>query len=186
MNLAKKLVEVREAANISRTQLVDLLNLKGIDVKAYTIGKWETGASKPTVETFLAICDICRVMDIRQTFAEKRLMRLYDIPVSAGVGNYLDEGSHAMIEVDSTVPHSADYALRISGDSMMPRFVDRQIIFVHEQPALDEGEIGIFSLNQDVYLKKLGRGCLLSLNSSYEPIPIGEYDDFRVFGRVVG
>ncbi|MCL2367847.1 MAG: LexA family transcriptional regulator [Oscillospiraceae bacterium] len=186
MNLAKKLIEVREGAHLSRAQLVERLRLKGIDVKAYTIGKWETGASKPTVETFLAICDICRVMDIRQTFGGMRLIRLYDLPVSAGVGNYLDEGSHEMIEVDNTVPGSADYAVRVSGDSMMPRFVDQQIIFIHEQPSLDEGEIGVFCLNNEVYLKKLGRGCLISLNSNYEPIPVGEYDDLRVFGKVVG
>jgi len=186
MDLGKKLIEVREAAELSRSQLVDLLFQKGIDVKVYTIGKWETGASKPTVETFLAICDICRVMDIRETFAGKRLMRLYDVPVSAGLGNYLDAGEHEMIEVDSTIPNTADYALRISGDSMMPRFVDQQIIFIHEQPALDEGEIGVFCLNDEVYLNKLGRGCLISLNSRYEPIPIREYDELRVFGKVVG
>ena len=186
MNLAKKLIEVREAANISRVQLAGLLSQKGIDVKTYTIGKWETGASKPTVEVFLAICDICRVVDIRQTFSEKRLLRLYDISVSAGSGNYLDHGEHEMIEVDSTVPSSADYALRVSGDSMTPRFVDRQIIFVHEQLVLDEGEIGIFCLNNTAYLKKLGRGCLISLNSSYGPIPLCEHDDLRVLGKVVG
>ena len=186
MDLANKLAEVRKSAKISRTQLAQLLSQKGIDVKTYTIGKWETGASKPTVETFLAICDICRVIDIRGTFAEKRLVRLYDIPVSAGLGNYLDSGEHEMIEVDNTVPNTADYAVRVSGDSMAPRFVDQQIIFVHEQQALDEGEIGIFCFNSEAYLKKLGRGCLISLNSSYEPIPIGEYDDVRVLGKVVG
>jgi len=186
MDLGKKLLEVREAAELSRTQLVGLLNQEGFDVKAYTLGKWETGASKPTVEAFLAICDICRVQDIRQAFADRRLVRLYDIPVSAGLGNYLNDGAHEMIEVDNTVPHTADYAVRVSGDSMMPRFIDKQIIFVHEQPALDEGEIGIFCLNNDVYLKKLGRGCLISLNNKYEPIPVGEYDDLRVFGKVVG
>lgn len=186
MDLGKKLIEVREAANISRTQLVELLNQKGFDVKAYTIGKWETGASKPTVEAFLAICDICRVIDIHQTFIGKRLLRLYSIPVSAGLGNYLDNGDHEMIEVDNTVPGIADYAVRVSGDSMLPRFVDKQIIFVHEQPVLDEGEIGIFYLNNDAYLKKLERGFLISLNSKYEPIPIRDYDDFKVFGKVVG
>jgi len=91
-----------------------------------------------------------------------------------------------MIEVESTVPSSADYAVRVSGDSMMPRFVDQQIIFIHEQSALDEGEIGIFCLNNDAYLKKLGRGCLISLNPKYDPIPISEHDDFKVFGKVVG
>ena len=186
MDLGRKLAEVREGAKITRAGLAEQLHQRGFDVKTYTIGKWETGASKPGVEAFLAICDICRVMDIRQTFAEKRLLRLYDTPVSAGLGNYLLDGDHQMIEVDGTVPMTADYALRVSGDSMTPRFVDSQIIFVHEQPALDEGEIGIFCLNDDVYLKKLGRGCLISLNSSYQPIPLGEYDDLRVFGKVVG
>lgn len=186
MNLGKRLSEVREGANLSRAQLAEHLKQKGFDVKTYTICKWESGASKPTVEAFLAVCDICRVLDIREAFAGKRLLRLYDIPVSAGLGNYLDGGGYEMIEVESTVPSSADYAVRVSGESMTPRFVDRQIIFIHEQPTLSEGEIGIFRLNNDTYLKKLGKNCLLSLNADYAPIPIGEHDDLSVFGKVVG
>lgn len=186
MNLGKKLLEVREAAKISRGQLVELLKERGFDVKTYTISKWETGVSRPTIEVFLAICDICRVVDIRQAFADKRLLRLYDIPVSAGFGNYLDVGTYEMIEVDNTVPGLADYAVRVSGNSMMPRFIDQQIIFIHEQPALDEGEIGIFLLDNDTYLKKLGKGYLISLNSDYSPIPIQEHSSFKVLGKVVG
>ncbi len=186
MDLGKRLSEVRENAKLSRAQLSELLKQKGFDVKTYTLCKWETGVSKPTVEAFLAICDICRVMDIRQTFAGKRLLRLYNIPVSAGCGNYLEDGAYELIEVESTVPSSADYAVRVSGDSMTPCFVDRQIIFIHEQPTLEEGETGIFCLNNDAYLKKLGKSCLISLNPVYAPIPVREHDDFRVFGKVVG
>jgi SOS-response transcriptional repressor LexA len=68
----------------------------------------------------------------------------------------------------------------------MPRFVDQQIIFIHEQSTLDEGDIGIFFLNNDTYLKKLGKGYLISLNPEYDPIPIKEHGAFRVFGKVVG
>ena len=167
MNLGRKLFEVREAANISRAQLVELLRQKGYDIKTYTVSKWETGVSRPTVEVFLAICDICRVPDIRQTFVGKRLLRLYDTPVSAGLGNYTNEGNYEMIEVDNTVPNSADYAVRVSGDSMIPRFVDKQIIFIHEQPTLEDGEIGIFYLNNETYLKKLEGGCLISFNPAF-------------------
>jgi transcriptional regulator with XRE-family HTH domain len=186
MNLGKKLLEVREHANISRTQLADLLKQRGFDVKPYTIGKWENGVSKPTVEAFLALCDICRVIDVRQTFGGKRFLRLYNMPVSAGLGNYLTDGGFSVIEVDNTVPNAADYAVRVSGDSMIPRFVDQQIIFIHEQPALDEGEIGIFCLNNEAYLKKLERGCLVSLNPAYEPIPFQDSDDLKIIGKVVG
>lgn len=186
MNLGNKLSEVRETAKISRAQLSDLLTQKGFDVKPYTIGKWETGVSNPTVEAFLAICDICRVLDIRQTFSAKRSLRLYDISVSAGCGNYLTGSDYDVIEVDNTIPNTADYAVRVTGDSMTPRFVDKQIIFVHEQPALDEGEIGIFCLNNEAYLKKVEKGRLVSLNPAYEPIPIRDFDDLKVFGKVVG
>ena len=185
--LGNKLLEVREASKLSQAQLSGLLRKKGIDVKTYTICKWEKGVSKPAVETFLAICEICNVRDIGLTFsAPKRLLRLYDIPVSAGLGSYLDSSDYEMVEVDSLVPDSADYAVRVSGDSMVPRFVDRQIVFIHAQPTLDEGEIGIFCLNSDTYLKRFERGRLISLNPAYDPIQIQDYDDFKVFGKVVG
>ena len=186
MNLGNKLIEVRKSAKMTRIQLCDLLKAKNLDVKPYTLQKWETGISKPTVEAFLAICDVCRVVDIRQTFVGTKLIRLYDIAVSAGLGNFLDDGDYSMIEVDGTVPDSTDYAVKVSGDSMMPRFVDQQIIFIQDQSTLEEGEIGIFCLNHDAYLKKLGNGCLISLNPAYAPIPIQEHDDYKVFGKVVG
>ncbi|MCL1914327.1 MAG: LexA family transcriptional regulator [Eubacteriaceae bacterium] len=186
MDLGKKLADVRQTAKLSRSELASLLGSHGFEVKTYTIGKWETGVSKPTVEAFLAICDICSVPDIRQAFSGKRLLRLYEMPVSAGFGNYLDNGSYQMIEIDNTVPKGADYALKVAGDSMAPRFVNGQIIFVKENLELDKGEIGIFGLNNEAYLKKLGDGCLVSLNASYNPIPILPSDDFVVFGKVVG
>ena len=187
MNLGRKLLEVRESAGLSQAQLAELLKNKGIDVKTYTICKWEKEVSKPTVEAFLAICEICRVQDIRNTFAApKRLLRLYNIPVSAGTGNYLDDSDYEMIEVDDLIPDSADYAVRVSGDSMTPRFVDNQIIFIHGQQVLGDGEIGIFHLSGETYLKKLGQDCLISLNENYSPIPVGPNDDFTVLGKVVG
>jgi len=114
------------------------------------------------------------------------LIRLYDISVSAGVGSFLDSENYIEIEADETVPRGADFAVRVSGDSMEPRFSDGQIIFIKEQKALDVGEIGIFSLNGDSYVKKLGRGELVSLNPIYEPIAISEFDFLHIFGKVVG
>ena len=55
---------------------------------------------------------------------------------------------------------------------------------------MSEGEIGIFGLNGNAYIKKLVRNAdgtfLLSLNTSYEPIPVRDEDSFRIFGKVVG
>ena len=113
-------------------------------------------------------------------------IKLYDIPVAAGTGSFLDSASYEEFAVDDSVPKEADFAVRVSGDSMTPRFVDRQIIFIKKQKSLNPGEIGIFELDGDAYVKKLGYGELLSLNPQYKPIRIHEDASFHIFGKVVG
>jgi len=120
------------------------------------------------------------------TVGRIRSLKLYDIPVAAGFGEYLDGDSFVDLEIDGTVPKGVDFAVKVSGDSMTPRFVDGQVVFIKEQNTLDIGDIGIFELAGDSYIKKLGRGELISLNQRYSPIKIGEFDSFRIFGKVVG
>lgn len=115
----------------------------------------------------------------------KRGIPLYDLPVSAGSGSFLDGDSYELLEYDSTVPAETTFAVRIFGDSMSPRFVDGQIIYVKQQPTLDDGEIGIFMLNGSAYCKKLSGGRLLSINTKYQPINISNFDDFRIYGKVL-
>lgn len=119
-----------------------------------------------------------------------RILHLYDIPVSAGFGEFLDESSFVEIEVGSEVPKIADYGVRISGDSMEPQFVNEQIVWIQKINKIEDGEIGIFYLDGKAYIKKLQdnkKGSfLISLNKNYDPIEITPEKDFRTFGRVVG
>jgi len=120
----------------------------------------------------------------------RRRIRLFDIPASAGVGNFLDGDNFTEMEVGEEVPDTADFGIRISGDSMEPRFVNGQIVWVQKQDVLNNGDIGIFFLDGNAYCKKLQddeKGLsLISLNSTYEPIAVTENQTFRVFGKVVG
>jgi len=119
----------------------------------------------------------------------RRILRLYDIPVSAGSGNFLDDSSYQEIEVPSYVPVAVDFALRVSGDSMEPHILDGQVIWVKEQEVLDTGDIGIFSYSGDVYCKKLiangSKAYLRSLNPAYEDIEVLDDFGFKVLGKVV-
>ena len=117
---------------------------------------------------------------------ESRVFRLYDLPVSAGTGMYLDSSDYEEITADDLIPDDMDFAVRIRGDSMEPQYHDGQIIFIREQETLDNGEIGIFYLNGDAYLKKLQNNRLVSLNAKYKPITFQEHDEFRIFGKVIG
>ena len=69
--------------------------------------------------------------------------------VSAGTGNFLDGTDFEMIEVGDEVPESADFGVRITGDSMEPKYINHQIVWVHQQDYLLHGEIGIFCFNGD-------------------------------------
>lgn len=119
-----------------------------------------------------------------------RPIKRYLLPVSAGTGQFLDDDAYDEIEVGSEVPEIADFGVTISGNSMEPRFIDGQTVWVHEQEELSEGEIGIFFYAGNAYIKKLGYAgnmtLLLSLNPAYEPIQIQKNEEFKVFGKVVG
>ena len=118
-----------------------------------------------------------------------RILNLYDMPVSAGTGQFLDNDSYEEVEVGPEVPETADFGVRISGDSMMPRYLDKQIVWIQKTDELNDGEIGIFYYNGNAYCKKLlcnKKGTyLISLNDKYDPIEIAEGETFKTFGRVV-
>lgn len=117
------------------------------------------------------------------------VIRIFDNAVSAGTGDFLDSENYELKDVDETVPFGADFGVRVSGDSMMPRIHDGDIIYIRKQDTLENGDIGIFSLDGNAYVKKLKSSSdglfLISLNKKYSPIPVGEYSDFKIFGKAL-
>ena len=116
-------------------------------------------------------------------------LRLYDARVSAGTGDFLDSDYYTTIEVPEQEARGADFAVTVSGDSMEPLFRDHDMVYVHRQETLEDGEICIFSLNDMAYLKKFKGSSdgtfLISLNPNYAPIPVdSNRDSFRIFGKV--
>lgn len=110
-----------------------------------------------------------------------------DMPVSAGAGVWLEDnpGTTIMIpDVDRTA--EADFALRISGDSMEPKYHSGDILLVQECDTVEEGELGIFVLDGAGYFKKYGGDCLISLNPAYQPIMLKDFAEASCCGRVVG
>ncbi len=111
------------------------------------------------------------------------------MPVSAGPGTFLDGEDYELIKVGNEVPVKTSFGVKISGNSMEPRYLNQQIIWIQRTEELSDGEIGIFLLNGSAYCKKLqdnSKGLsLISLNTEYAPIKISEEDQFYVFGRVL-
>lgn len=111
----------------------------------------------------------------------------YDMPVSAGTGIYLQDTYLDEIPVEaSDLTRRTDFALRVNGDSMEPRYHNDDILLIERQQTVAPGECGVFILNGEGYFKKLGENQLISLNEKYRPISFGEYDIIECVGKVIG
>ena len=116
---------------------------------------------------------------------------IYELRVSAGTGQFLDSNDYEIRAFPAAdVPPDSTFGVIISGDSMEPKYYDGEIAFAKQDPDFAVGDIGIFVLDNDGYIKQLaetesGR-VLRSFNSQYPDIPITEFSDLRVVGKVVG
>lgn len=110
--------------------------------------------------------------------------------VSAGTGFELEGGDDwETIEIpDTPEARRANFAITIKGNSMEPIYFDGDIVLVKKQPSVDLGEIGIFNIENNGYIKKYGGDRLISLNAEYDDIILSDYDEdqIRCFGKVIG
>lgn len=107
--------------------------------------------------------------------------------VSAGTGYDLNDSDawETVTVKDTDDSRKADFLLEIEGDSMETTFHDGETVCVQQTPSVEVGEIGVFWVDGCGYIKELGKGCLLSHNSSYDPIPLQGTEN-RCIGRVLG
>ena len=142
-------------------------------------------AEKPTQ---FAACNVLQIPYVdpenHEAEPETEVFRISDQPAAAGTGVYLGPESFHEVYINvNKLPKNAIFGIPIQGNSMEPRFHDGEVVIVtREEPRI--GEIGVFTTEGQGYLKQLGEGRLLSLNSSYNPIPMDE--SIRCNGKVVG
>lgn len=112
---------------------------------------------------------------------------LYDMPASAGNGTYLISNSCEPLKVKcNSLTSNANFAVEVRGKSMEPSFYDGDIVLIKTQPFVELGELGIFIINDEGYVKKFGGDRLISLNSKYKDVYFHEYDDIHCKGKVLG
>jgi DNA-binding Xre family transcriptional regulator len=129
---------------------------------------------------------------IRCTAPEEPECETIELPfstlkASAGLGDYLFEEYFDKIEVKRTEEsEQASFAIEVDGDSMEPNFSNGDIVLVKGTPNVDIGDIGIFIIDNQGYIKERGESELISLNDDYPNIRPSEFSECRAIGRVVG
>ncbi|EGQ1644454.1 XRE family transcriptional regulator [Staphylococcus pseudintermedius] len=107
---------------------------------------------------------------------------------SAGTGETLIDGVEFTTQYNGHIPNH-DFALQVNGDSMEPLFEDKEIIFIDKTKQINSGQIGIFVIDGEAYLKKVfisDKGIrLVSLNSKYPDLHFDSSHDIKVAGKVI-
>lgn len=110
----------------------------------------------------------------------------YDVPVSAGHGELLDESGYVTLDVMEPVPEGTEYIVRVCGDSMEPTYSDGDKLYIQPQNDVAPGEIGLFLVNDQVYVKERTDAGLKSHNTKYAPIRFRDSDTLKCLGKVLG
>lgn len=117
---------------------------------------------------------------------EAPLRPRYPRLASAGTGQYVfDDIPPEMVEIDEAYTDS-DFVIGVNGDSMEPTYHDYDDLIVKKQPEVNIGEIGIFMINGEAFVKEFKGDHLHSHNPKYADILLNENMDIRCIGKVIG
>lgn len=119
-----------------------------------------------------------------------KIIKLFDLPSCAGNGNIVDNDSGEEFETDNT---NADFAVKISGQSMEPNIPDQSIVLVKKYEGEDcsDGEVYIIEYEGNVMckrFKKLNRGANFvadNQDKSYIKINAKQIGNCRIQGHVI-
>ncbi len=146
---------------------------------------------------------------IRRVKEHKPLLRSVLVNInkaSAGSGDYLNDEAFETRELpEALIPEEPfDFAVQVDGNSMEPTFMNGQYVFVKCCPNLYPGEVGLFIVDGDGYIKEYDEEApsdtdsyissdgtlymqpvLVSHNPDYAPRKIEADQDFRIVGRII-
>jgi len=110
-----------------------------------------------------------------------------DLSAAAGTGVPLDaERGEAVLLYKDALTSRADEILTVNGHSMEPTFRDGDLVLVEHTESLRPGEIGVFVVNGEGYVKEYQPDGLHSHNPEYPVMRFGEDSEVRCVGRVLG
>lgn len=195
--------EIRKAQGLKQDALA-----RAAGVTQPTVSDWENGKIALTNESAIRLAEYLGVsldylLGRTATPETSPLSAQCAIPITThripllgtihcGEPTFAEESFEAYVEVGAKI--KADFALRARGDSMIgARIHDGDIVFIHQQDTVADGEIAAILLDDEAALKRVryipgGMVSLHAENPKYPPIYIGgenETRTVRILGKAV-
>lgn len=170
-----------------------------IGLSASTISRYENGiVENVSLPTMQMLADLYKVnvlwlLGKSEDKHERTINKQSTISVplvgtiAAGTPILAEENIERYFNIDSSI--KADFCLRIKGDSMINEGIhNNDIVFIHQQPILENGEIGAVIIDGEATLKrfyKTNTGIVLQpANEKYAPIIVDENSNLIIAGKL--
>lgn len=181
--LTKSTLQRYETGNIGNIPLskIDIL-AKGLNVNPHTILGWEE-------KTNPFLPDLSNISGILPVPHGKRIPVVGTI--ACGTPILAAENIDGYVEVNAD--DKADFALICKGDSMLPRLMDRDVVLIHQQPTVENGETAAVLIGEEATLKRVyfhgeDQIVLSPENPAFPPIVLNkeEINTAKILGKVIG
>lgn len=197
MSIADRLRDLRQRARLTQEQAA-----VGSGIRHNTYVRYETGVRDPNAEALFALADFyhCSPSWLYRGYDSadpvepppQRSASTRRIPLlgSMAAGQPIFDAEFPDVFEDG--PVTADFALRVKGNSMEPEYRSGDIVYIRQTPDLDRnGSICVISVDDDVALKIVyldpDAVTLASLNTAYKPMIYSLADHkIKILGVPVG
>lgn len=198
-SFGSRLKLLRNEKKVSQEELSKILG-----VSKSSISMYENNNREPGFEIMEAIADFFNV-DMNFLYCKTdarnstpRIDNIFPVPttripllgtIAAGEPVLAEENIEEYIDLKEYV--NADFCLRIKGNSMIGAGIkDGDIIFIHQQPTVEDGEIAAVLIEDSATLKRVFKvGDIIQLrseNPAVEPITLNGDRDAKILGKAVG
>lgn len=196
MDFGAALKKLRLERGLSQEEMGSLLG-----TSKQVISRYENGKRTPKVShaaTFAAILNVPLEYFTQENnplsnipSAEHPSWRTVPLlgEIACGEPILAQENIEGSVQVDNEV--TCDFALRCKGDSMAPRLLDGDLVFIRQQPSVEQGQIAAVLIGSEatlkhVYISSVGVQ-LVADNPAYAPIILTgeEAQNVRILGKAV-
>lgn len=202
-NTSERLKYLMEAKNLKQSDIIEKVTAMGEYISKSALSQYVNDQSTPDQRKLTILSKALDVSEVwLMGYGDTELKNIKNIvffkpstkkipvigTIAAGEPILAVENIEEYIDLDEKI--SADFALRVKGDSMVgANIFDGDIVFIRKQSDVDDGEIAAVIIDDSATLKRVFKFensvILRAENPKYKPISLNGDKSVYILGKAV-
>lgn len=202
-NTSERLKYLMDAKNLKQSDIIERVNAMGEYISKSALSQYVNGQSTPDQRKLTILSKALDVSEVwLMGYGDMELKNIKNIiffkpstkkipvigTIAAGEPILAVENIEEYIDLDEKI--SADFALRVKGDSMVgANIFDGDNVFIRKQSDVDDGEIAAVIIDDSATLKRVfkfeNQVILRAENPKYKPILLNGDKSVYIVGKAV-